>query len=72
VDGQSHLRSGVIVLPDDFRARYEEKVAVIERIKAYIAPWMTDKRMKIMGQIMLREIERYEKEEAEKTERDGR
>lgn len=44
-----------------------EKEAVIARIKAYVAPWKTDKRMRIMGGIFLREIDSIEKEEAERT-----
>lgn len=57
------------------RALYEqreEKAAVIARIKQYVEPWKNDKRMRIMGQIFLREIERIETEEAEKTQREGR
>lgn len=55
------------VLLEKARAFYieaQEKAAVIERIKAYVAPWRTDKRMKVMGEILLREIERAETEEA--------
>ena len=57
-----------------WRAKHDEARAVVERIKRYVEPWMNDKRMRIMGGILLREIERVEKEEAEKTargERDG-
>lgn len=49
-----------------------EKEAIIARIKAYIAPWKTDKRMRIMGEIFLREIDRIEKEEAERSASGGR
>lgn len=46
------------------RALYEAcqaKDAVIQGVKAYVGPWMTDKRMKILGGMLLREIERLEK-----------
>jgi hypothetical protein len=52
-------------------AKCEEQAAVIERIKAYIRPMETDKRMRIFGGMLLREIERAQKEEAERT-RQGR
>lgn len=51
---------------EDFRALYEEKKAVIERIKAYMEPWKRDRRMRVMGEILLGEIARIEKEEAER------
>lgn len=51
---------------EDFRALYEEKKAVIERIKAYVEPWKRDRRMRVMGEILLGEIARIEKEEAER------
>lgn len=51
---------------EDFRALYEEKKAVVERIKAYVEPWKRDRRMRVMGEILLGEIARIEKEEAER------
>lgn len=56
----------------ELRARYEEKKAVIARIKQYVEPWKRDKRMKILGEMLLREIQRIEDEEARKTQREGR
>jgi hypothetical protein len=47
--------------------RCEEQAAVIEGIKAYIEPWKRDKGMRIMGGMLLREIERLEKAAAERT-----
>lgn len=47
-------------------ARYEEKRRVIARIREYVEPWRRDKRMKVMGEILLREIDRIEREEAER------
>jgi hypothetical protein len=55
--------------PSDAQALAAEKEAVIARIKAYLEPWQRDKRMKVMGEILMREIERIEQEEAEKTAR---
>lgn len=52
------------------RAACEERDAVVARIKAYLAPWARDKRMKVMGEILLKEIGRIEQEEARRT-RDG-
>lgn len=49
-----------------------EKIAVIARIRQYAEVMTTDKRMKVLGQILLREIERIEKEEAERTARGER
>ncbi len=51
--------------------KLEERKAVIERIRAHIALWKGDKRLRIAGEILLRDIERFEREEAEKT-RSGR
>jgi len=45
----------------------QEKAAVIERIKAYLEPWKNDKRMRVMGEILLKEIARVEQEEAERS-----
>ena len=53
------------------RTKLEEKEAVIARIKAYITPWLSDKRMRISGEIILREIERIEREESETTRGEG-
>lgn len=55
-----------------FRALLEEKKAVIERIKQYVEPWKTDKRLRVLRDMFLREIGRIEKEEAERTQREGR
>lgn len=49
----------------------EEKTAVIEGIKAYVAPWMKDKRMHILGGMLLREMERLEKAASERTRQQG-
>lgn len=54
------------------RAELEEKKAVIERIRAHIALWKGDKRLRIAGEILLRDIQRFEQEEAEKTQRGDR
>lgn len=54
------------------RALYEEKRAVIERIKRHIGIWEEDKRMRIFGRLLLREIDRIETEEAERTLSQGR
>lgn len=48
------------------RAKVDEQRAVIERIKRYFQPWLQDKRMRISGEIVLREIARIEAEEAAK------
>lgn len=52
--------------------KYQEARAVIEGIKAHVEPWKNDKRMKIMGEILLGHIARIEKEEAERTQKGGR
>lgn len=44
----------------------EEHEAVIRRIKEHIGLWKHDKRLKIAGEILLRDIERIEKEERER------
>lgn len=46
------------------RAALAEKTAVVQRIKEYVGVWTQDKRMRVMGEIVLREIERIEREEA--------
>lgn len=46
-----------------------EKGAVVHRIKSYIGVMRQDKRMRTMAEILLREIERIEQEEAAKTAR---
>ena len=53
-------------------AENEELRAVIERIKEYIAVMKQDKRMRVMAQILLDHVARIEKEEAERTQREGR
>jgi hypothetical protein len=50
----------------------EEQKAIMARIKAYIGLWKTDKRMKILGRILLDEFQRIENEEGEKTQQEGR
>ena len=52
-----------------FHAKHEEKKAVIARIKGYFEPWKTDTRLKIMASHLLRDIEKFEREEAEMTNR---
>lgn len=54
-----------------FHALARERGAVIERTRAYFAVMKTDKRMRVMAEIVEREIERYEKEEAARS-RDAR
>ena len=49
-----------------------ELEAVIARIREYVEPWKRDKRMKILGEMLLREIDRIEAEEAARTQREGR
>ena len=51
------------------RAKVEEQRLVIARIRKYFEPWLHDKRMKVSGEIVLREIDRIEKEEAERAGR---
>lgn len=46
------------------RAALAQKQAVIDRIKAHVGLWKQDKRMRIMGEILLADIERIEREEA--------
>lgn len=38
--------------------------AVIERIKQHVGLWKSDKRLRIAGEILLRDIETFEREEA--------
>lgn len=46
---------------------YEARGAVIEGMRAYVRPWMKDKRMHILGEMFLREIDRLEKAADERT-----
>lgn len=46
-----------------------EHEAVVARIKSYVGLWLQDRRMKVSGEILLKEIARYEREEAEKRRR---
>lgn len=52
-------------------AALEEKEAVLTRIKQHVAVWLQDKRMRIAGEILLRDIERIENEERSARERRG-
>lgn len=51
------------------KAQVEAQRAVIARIRKYFEPWLHDRRMRISGEIVLREIDRIEKEELEKAGR---
>ena len=52
--------------------RVAELEAVVQRVKSYISVMTHDKRMRVMADILLREIDRIEEEEAAKTARGGR
>ena len=58
--------------PPDLAAALAEKEAVLTRIKEHFGVWTRDRRMRIMGEMILRDIERFEREEAEKTRRGDR
>lgn len=52
--------------------RLAEKIAVIARLRSYLAVMQQDKRMRVMANILLGEIDRAEREEAARTERGER
>lgn len=54
------------------REKCEEQQAVLDRVKEMLALWRQDKRMKLMGEILLGDIARFEKEEAERTAQGAR
>lgn len=53
-------------------AERDEARAIVARIKEHIGLWTLDKRLRIAGEIILRDIQRFEAEEAERTERGER
>jgi hypothetical protein len=57
---------------EHLRAQLDEKRAVIARIREYCTVMTTDRRMRVMGSILLGEIDRIEREEAERTRVTGR
>ncbi|HUR69495.1 MAG TPA: hypothetical protein VM370_09640 [Candidatus Thermoplasmatota archaeon] len=52
------------------RSLADERAAVIARIKGYVGLWQHDRRMKVMGEILLGEIARIEKDEADRSQRE--
>lgn len=42
--------------------RSQQQKRAFEKVKAYIGLWRNDKRLKVAGEILLREIERIERE----------
>ena len=54
------------------RAELDAQKAVLARVKQYVSFWLQDRRMKVSGEILLKEIARYEREESERATRDAR
>jgi len=56
----------------DLYDAYHEKVAVLEALRAHVALWKDDRRMKVMAEILLDDIARLEAAEATRTAAEGR
>lgn len=53
----------------DLARALAEKEAVLRRLREYFGVMQRDKRMKVMGEILMRELARIEEEEREKAGR---